>query len=191
MSETVSREVLCDGRLVVTRSVIRVGLLLNDPARGNAVDEVVLGTLADRVADMAEDSQVRVVTLSGAGTSFCSGAELNAEQAENCGRLSRVEGTGQSGWPVTKPSLTRAGKQPRTQARAEPTQRQERREARDHMARAYERDLRASFRTQRRHSATIQSQGRGCRLVKAVAWPRSEARSGRASCCRRRRTGRP
>jgi enoyl-CoA hydratase/carnithine racemase len=51
-------------------------LRLDRPDRHNAVDTELLRCLRDELAALAEDRQVKVVVLSGAGPSFCAGADL-------------------------------------------------------------------------------------------------------------------
>lgn len=51
---------------------------LNRPEKRNALDDEMLGALKDSLALAAEEEQVRVVLLTGAGQDFCSGADLAA-----------------------------------------------------------------------------------------------------------------
>jgi methylglutaconyl-CoA hydratase len=53
-------------------------ITLNRPEKRNALNDELLGVLKDSLALSAEDEQVRVVLLSGAGQDFCSGADLAA-----------------------------------------------------------------------------------------------------------------
>jgi methylglutaconyl-CoA hydratase len=53
-------------------------ITLNRPEKRNAINDELLGALKDSLALAAEDDQVRVVVLSGAGQDFCSGADLVA-----------------------------------------------------------------------------------------------------------------
>lgn len=51
-------------------------LLLDRPDKLNAVDTPLLGELAARLGEAAEDDSVRAVLLTGAGRAFCSGGDL-------------------------------------------------------------------------------------------------------------------
>ena len=51
-------------------------LTLDRPDRRNALDPVLLGALAAAVDDVSRDDEVRVVVLTGAGSSFSAGADL-------------------------------------------------------------------------------------------------------------------
>jgi len=51
-------------------------LVLNRPDKRNALNGALVGALADALARSAQDPQVRLVLLSGAGGDFCSGADL-------------------------------------------------------------------------------------------------------------------
>lgn len=53
-------------------------ITLNRPEKRNALDDEMLGALKDSLALAAEEEQVRVVLLTGAGQDFCSGADLAA-----------------------------------------------------------------------------------------------------------------
>jgi methylglutaconyl-CoA hydratase len=53
-------------------------ITLNRPEKRNALNDELIGVLKDTLALAAEDEQVRVVLLTGAGQDFCSGADLAA-----------------------------------------------------------------------------------------------------------------
>jgi methylglutaconyl-CoA hydratase len=53
-------------------------ITLNRPEKRNALNDELIGVLKDSLALAAEDEQVRVVLLGGAGQDFCSGADLAA-----------------------------------------------------------------------------------------------------------------
>jgi len=53
---------------------------LNRPDKRNALNDEVIGELRDAMRRTAEDENVRVVLLTGAGKDFCSGADLAALQ---------------------------------------------------------------------------------------------------------------
>jgi methylglutaconyl-CoA hydratase len=53
-------------------------LTLNRPEKRNALDEEVINELKDALARAAANTNSRVVLLTGAGTEFCSGADLQA-----------------------------------------------------------------------------------------------------------------
>jgi methylglutaconyl-CoA hydratase len=65
-------------------------LRLNRPRTHNAFDEILIAELTAALGRFASDAEVRAVVLSGAGRSFCAGADLNwmrrmgeAGEAEN------------------------------------------------------------------------------------------------------------
>jgi methylglutaconyl-CoA hydratase len=51
-------------------------ITLNRPEKRNALNGELVGALRDAIASSACDAQCRVVVISGAGTDFCSGADL-------------------------------------------------------------------------------------------------------------------
>lgn len=51
-------------------------LLLNRPAKHNAIDEIVVAGLADALESLRGADHVRIVFLRGAGESFCVGADI-------------------------------------------------------------------------------------------------------------------
>jgi enoyl-CoA hydratase len=57
-----------------------VRLVLNRPAKLNAISAELRDALADAIAEAAADDRVRVVVIAGAGRAFCSGYDL-AEEA--------------------------------------------------------------------------------------------------------------
>ncbi|GAB6841944.1 methylglutaconyl-CoA hydratase [Methylorubrum rhodinum] len=71
-----------DRSVHVSRRVSRGGaeiaeIRLARPRRGNALDEVMLGEIAEAAADLARDPALRAVLLTGEGRHFCAGADLN------------------------------------------------------------------------------------------------------------------
>jgi methylglutaconyl-CoA hydratase len=57
-------------------------VLLNRPERGNAFDQVMLDELADELAALADDPNVRLMVLRGSGRHFCTGADLAAPKPD-------------------------------------------------------------------------------------------------------------
>lgn len=55
-------------------------LTLNRPEKKNALNDALIASLKENLRRASEDEQVRVIVLSGAGTDFCSGADLSALQ---------------------------------------------------------------------------------------------------------------
>ncbi len=53
-------------------------LVLNRPAKRNALDATLIAALGDALREADRDDSVRVVALEGAGSDFCSGADLSA-----------------------------------------------------------------------------------------------------------------
>jgi methylglutaconyl-CoA hydratase len=70
-----SELILRDHRGPITR------LTLNRPDRRNALGRAMVNELSDVLAQLASDSRVRVLIITGAGTSFCAGMDLK-ESAE-------------------------------------------------------------------------------------------------------------
>ena len=57
-------------------------ILLNRPERANALNQQMLGKLADELGARAADDNTRVVVLRGSGKHFCAGADLVARGRE-------------------------------------------------------------------------------------------------------------
>src|SRR3972149_9949051 len=65
-------------------------IILNRPDKRNALNEAMISGLKDSLAEAEQNEAVRAVTIRGAGSDFCSGADLaalqkisNASVAEN------------------------------------------------------------------------------------------------------------
>jgi enoyl-CoA hydratase/carnithine racemase len=56
-------------------------ITLNRPERRNALTRSLLAALADTIAAFGDDAGVSAIVLSGAGTAFCSGADLDDARA--------------------------------------------------------------------------------------------------------------
>jgi enoyl-CoA hydratase len=79
--------------VVVERPRERIAVVrLNRPERMNAMAFDVMIPLRVALEDLSRDNSVRVVVLTGAGTGFCSGADL-----EDSGRLPDIDGLTRSG----------------------------------------------------------------------------------------------
>lgn len=66
-------------------------ITLNRPEKRNALDAELVSELKDAIASSARDPNCRVVLLSGAGTDFCSGADLAAlEKSAQSGVLDNM-----------------------------------------------------------------------------------------------------
>jgi methylglutaconyl-CoA hydratase len=66
-------------------------ITLNRPEKRNALNDEVIAALKDTLALAAEEEQVRVVLLAGAGQDFCAGADLAAfDQAAEAGVLDHL-----------------------------------------------------------------------------------------------------
>ncbi len=68
-----------DGIVNVTRDGAVAALTLNRPSRRNALNRDMLVALAEALECLRRDVRLRVVILSGAGTSFCAGVDISAE----------------------------------------------------------------------------------------------------------------
>ena len=62
----------------VDGSVARI--ILNRPEKRNALNDAVISGIKNSLKQASQDSNVRVVVISGAGKDFCSGADLSALQ---------------------------------------------------------------------------------------------------------------
>jgi methylglutaconyl-CoA hydratase len=63
--------------VIVTREGPVATLTLDRPDRRNALDPDLLGALASAIDEVADDDDVRVVVLTGAGSAFSAGADLD------------------------------------------------------------------------------------------------------------------
>ncbi len=63
-------------KVIVERRGAVLEIRLNRPELLNAVDRDAIGALAAAAGEAAEDSTVRAVLLSGAGTNFCAGGDI-------------------------------------------------------------------------------------------------------------------
>ncbi len=66
------------GELLLRNSDARgaATLTLNRPEVHNAFDDALIRALTETLTELGSDDRVRVVVLTGAGRSFCSGADL-------------------------------------------------------------------------------------------------------------------
>jgi len=66
-------------------------ITLNRPEKRNALDAELISEVRDAMRNCAQDENVRVVVISGAGTDFCSGADLSGlEKTFNAGVLENM-----------------------------------------------------------------------------------------------------
>lgn len=63
--------------VIVERNEGVVTLTLNRPEIRNAMDESLTAEFADAIASLRDDSSVRVVVITGAGSAFCAGGDLS------------------------------------------------------------------------------------------------------------------
>jgi 2-(1,2-epoxy-1,2-dihydrophenyl)acetyl-CoA isomerase len=94
-------ETTADGVLVLT---------INDPATRNALDEVLMSELGAEVKRFSADRDLKVLLITGAGTAFCSGANVRGfarsiEQRENAGE--NGAGEERSPWEQLDPFYTK------------------------------------------------------------------------------------
>jgi enoyl-CoA hydratase/carnithine racemase len=66
-------------------------ITLNRPDKMNALNEGMFDEIAAALADLAEDDDMRVVVLTGAGRAFCAGADLRADEGEQVLREPNAE----------------------------------------------------------------------------------------------------
>src|SRR5438067_1185710 len=65
-----------DARLKLTRQGPVARVVLARPAVRNAFDDVLIGELAEAFVSLGEETETRVIVLSGDGPSFCAGADI-------------------------------------------------------------------------------------------------------------------
>ncbi|MEY2926115.1 MAG: hypothetical protein RL367_592 [Pseudomonadota bacterium] len=65
--------------LIESQGGVRI-ITLNRPDRLNALDNAIMGPLADATADAARDTSVGCVVVTGAGRGFCSGGDLKGDR---------------------------------------------------------------------------------------------------------------
>lgn len=70
-----------DTPLRVEREGDAARLILNRPARRNAINPAMIAALGAAMRDAVADSDVRVITITGSGSAFCAGADLVAAGA--------------------------------------------------------------------------------------------------------------
>ncbi len=66
-------------------------IILNRPGAGNAVNQQLAQELEETCDQINQDNDIYVVTLTGAGDTFCSGSELDADSA-NCRPADAIAG---------------------------------------------------------------------------------------------------
>jgi enoyl-CoA hydratase/carnithine racemase len=66
-------------------------LTLNRPHRLNALSPELVGDLTDFFGSLKDDRQTRIIIMRGAGRSFCAGADLRGEIADDPSKPGRVE----------------------------------------------------------------------------------------------------
>jgi methylglutaconyl-CoA hydratase len=74
----------------ITRGDCVRTLTLDSPHNRNALSSQLLGELADGLEDAAADPAVRVIVLTGAGSVFCSGADLSERAGSQPSRLPEI-----------------------------------------------------------------------------------------------------
>ncbi len=73
----------CDGAVAV--------ITLNRPRSKNALNNALISALSQALSRCSEDPSVRAIVLTGAGGSFCAGADLKSAFAENPNMLDQLE----------------------------------------------------------------------------------------------------
>ena len=74
----------------ITRGDCVRTLTLDSPHNRNALSSQLLGELADGLRDAVADSAVRAIVLTGAGSVFCSGADLSERAGRGPSRLPEI-----------------------------------------------------------------------------------------------------
>ena len=68
--------------VLIERHGARANLILNRPAKRNALTGPMMAALRDAVDALASDESVQAILLLGAGGAFCSGLDLKAMNTE-------------------------------------------------------------------------------------------------------------
>jgi enoyl-CoA hydratase len=76
-----------DDRIIARRDGAVGTIVINNPARRNAVSDEMWRAIADAVVGFADDDAVRVITLQGAGGNFAAGADISRFEAERAAGL--------------------------------------------------------------------------------------------------------
>jgi len=87
-------------------------ITLNRPEKKNAINDVMWDELLAAFADVAADTDVRVVVITGAGGAFCSGADLSAGIGAPGGGLARMRHVGDvclALHRIAKPTIAKVG----------------------------------------------------------------------------------
>lgn len=93
MSDAVLLRALAQGVLTLT---------LNRPRVLNALDQALSIRLTDALRDAADDPDVRVVVLRGAGRAFCAGGDLKAAQDPDPGNAASLKQSREPDWPTSE-----------------------------------------------------------------------------------------
>lgn len=80
-----------DGLLIITREGQLATVILNRPAKRNALSIALRFALADALEELAADDDVNAVLLTGAGTAFCAGVDVSQFGGDRSNREALVE----------------------------------------------------------------------------------------------------
>jgi enoyl-CoA hydratase/carnithine racemase len=95
--------------LIVDRDGAVLTVTLSRPARKNALDPQMAAELLELFRSVPQDSEVRVVVITGAGDAFCSGADLapTAEQSHALTRMREIHRVAQALHDIPQPTIAR------------------------------------------------------------------------------------
>lgn len=95
--------------LLVSRSEHVVTLTLSRPERKNSLDTTLTERLVEEMTALADDSDARVVVITGAGDAFCSGADLKGLDTDRHGlaRMRWVHRVAQALHDLPQPTIAR------------------------------------------------------------------------------------
>ena len=65
-------------------------LTFNRPDRRNALNDLMQDEIGDAIEQVEADRSMRVMVLTGSGSVFCAGGDLEAEEAHQMGFLNRL-----------------------------------------------------------------------------------------------------
>jgi 2-(1,2-epoxy-1,2-dihydrophenyl)acetyl-CoA isomerase len=98
-----------DSPVLLSRQGAVATITLNRPARKNAINDEVWWGLSEACRSLGSDPEIRVVVLTGAGETFCSGADLAGVRAGEhpAARLRRIGGVARTLYEFPKPVIAK------------------------------------------------------------------------------------
>lgn len=78
--------------IILEKADMLATITLNKPDKNNAFDEPMMSEIDDAINDVAQDKEIRVVVITGAGKAFCAGGDVSYLQTlmENRSHIART-----------------------------------------------------------------------------------------------------